>query len=145
MVRVLKIAVVAYASALAVSSTNIRPLYAQAGAVAHAELRACKCSPERTTIQTALDLKHAGWTYIMPRPKSRQAAWGNRDGRTTWFYGYWTNLRTHSTSSLQPVEDAKGRWIGDEKGLAAWRNGGSPRLPTQIEWLCSESGGVEPQ
>lgn len=118
---------------------------AQASATAvHSELRACKCATDKTALQTALDLKHAGWTYIMPEPKSRQASWGNRDGRTTWFYGYWTNLKNHSTSSLQPVKDAKGEWIGDQKGMAAWRNGGSPRTPSRVEWLCSDSGGIEP-
>jgi hypothetical protein len=117
----------------------------QGAAASRAGLRACRCSPDPTTVQTALELKGAGWTYVMPQPKSKQAAWGNRDGRTTWFYGYWTNLKTHSTSSLQPVKDAKGQWIGDEKGVAAWRNGGSPRTPTQVEWLCSEFGGVDPQ
>jgi hypothetical protein len=109
------------------------------------ELRACTCSPDKTTLQTALDLKHAGWTYVMPKPKSPQAAWGNRDGRTTWYYGYWTNLKTHSTSSRQPIQDDKGQWVGDEKGLQAWRRGGSPPPPTQIEWLCSTSGGIMPR
>lgn len=110
----------------------------------HSELRSCRCSADKATTQTALDLKHAGWTYVMPEPKSRQAAWGNRDGRTTWFYGYWTNLKNHSSSSLQPIKDGTAQWVGDEKGLQAWRNGGSPRAPTQVEWLCSERGGIEP-
>jgi len=126
---------------VAITGTVVR---AQTTAQIPAELRACTCSPDKTTLQTALDLKHAGWTYAMPRPKSPQAAWGNRDGRTTWYYGYWTNLKTRSTSSLQPIRDDKGQWVGDEKGLQAWRRGGSPPPPTQIEWLCSTSGGITP-
>jgi hypothetical protein len=118
---------------------------AQAPTASPAELRVCTCSPDRTTLQTALDLKHAGWTYVMPMPKSAQAAWGNRDGRTTWYVGYWTNLKTRSTSSLQPIRDDKGQWVGDQKGIQAWRRGGSPPPPTQIEWLCSTSGGIMPR
>lgn len=109
-----------------------------------AELRTCTCSPDRTTLQTALELKHAGWTYVMPKPKSAQAAWGNRDGRTTWYVGYWTNVKTRSTSSLQPIKNNNAQWVGDDRGLAASRRGGSPPPPTQIEWLCSTSGGITP-
>jgi hypothetical protein len=28
------------------------------------------------TIQAAIELKAAGWTYVMPEPKSSEAAWG---------------------------------------------------------------------
>ena len=127
---------------LAITATVVR---AQAPAQILSELRTCTCSPDKTTLQTALDLKHAGWTYVMPRPKSPQAAWGNRDGRTTWYVGYWTNLKTGSTGSLQPTADNRGRWLGDGKGLQPWRRGGSPSPPTAIEWLCSTSGGIMPR
>src|SRR5712671_3249502 len=60
------------------------------------------------TTQTALELKRAGWTYNMPEPKSAKAAWGVRDGRTTWWVGYWTNERNNSTSSIQPTKNAQG-------------------------------------
>jgi hypothetical protein len=38
---------------------------------------------DKATIALALDLNRQGWVYVMPQPKSPQAAWGNRDGRTT--------------------------------------------------------------
>jgi hypothetical protein len=82
----------------------------------------------------------------MPAPKSRQAAWGNYDRRTTWYDGYWTNLKTHATSSLQPIKDANGQWIGDgQGGRTHYRNGGSPAAPTEVEWLCSTSDGIPPR
>ena len=36
----------------------------------------------------------------MPQPKSRQAAWGNGDGRTTWFYGFWDNEKPEAPERL---------------------------------------------
>jgi len=109
------------------------------------ELRAGNFSCDKATIQTAVELKHAGWTYIMPEPKSPQAAWGNHDGRTTWWVGYWVNDKDRSTSSGQPKKDENGKLVGDRKGFKAWRRGGSPPRPTKIEWLCSKTGGVEPR
>src|ERR1051325_8461985 len=100
------------------------------------ELRSGSFSCDKATIQTALDIKHAGWTYLMPEPKSPQAAWGNPDGRTTWWIGYWVNDKDHSTSLEQPKKD-KGRLVGDGKGGRAWRRGGSPLRPSKVEWLCS--------
>lgn len=99
---------------------------------------------DQPTIQAALELRGAGWTYIMPEPKSPEAAWGNRDGRTTWWDGYWKNKKTNETRSVQPKKDAKGKPAGDWKGGRHWRQGGSPPPPTKIEWLCSESGGIPP-
>jgi hypothetical protein len=101
-------------------------------------------SCDNATTQTALELKKAGWTYIMPEPKSAKAAWGIRDGRTTWWVGYWTNERNNSTSSIQPTKNAQGQLVGDGQGNRSWRRGGSPAAPSQIEWLCSKSGGVPP-
>jgi hypothetical protein len=142
--RTLRLAALILLAAVCTPTSPHATAQAGAAAVSYSELRACRCASEKAAVRTALDIKHAGWTYVMPEPKSRQAAWGNRDGRTTWFYGYWTNLKNHSTSSLQPAKDAAGQWIGDERGLQAWRNGGSPRAPTPVEWLCSERGGIEP-
>src|SRR5262245_34346531 len=44
--------------------------------------------------QTAAEMRAQGWSYTMPQPKSAQARWGNRDGRTTWFNGFWQNTKT---------------------------------------------------
>src|SRR5690242_4694705 len=71
------------------------------------ELRKGTFSCDAKTLQTALDLKHAGWTYVMPEPKSPQAAWGHRDGRTTWWVGYWIN-KDKTNSSIQPKKDTNG-------------------------------------
>jgi hypothetical protein len=97
-----------------------------------------------TDIALAQKIRAAGWVYVMPRPKSAKAAWGVRDGRTTWWVGYWANATTGSSSMTQPAED--GGWAGDGRsGDGAWRRGGSPPPPTPIEWLCSNSGGVPPR
>jgi hypothetical protein len=108
------------------------------------ELRAAKVTCDKATIDVALELKRAGWTYIMPEPKSPQAAWGNRDGRTTWWLGYWVNKNSDSTSATQPARDANGKLSGDGKGSRSWRRGGSPPPPTKVEWLCSDFGGIAP-
>ena len=100
---------------------------------------------DQATIQAALELKVAGWSYIMPEPKSAGAAWGNPDRRTTWWVGYWMNKKTKDTSLDQPKKGDGVRWAHDGKGLRAWRQGGSPGPPTKIEWLCSESGGISPR
>jgi hypothetical protein len=99
----------------------------------------------KAAIETALTLKRVGWTYIMPQAKSPQAAWGNHDGRTTWWVGLWTNEKDKSSSAIQPKKDDSGKWVGDGKGIRFWRRGGSPPRPTEIEWLCSKSGGIPPR
>jgi hypothetical protein len=109
------------------------------------ELRSGDFSCDESTIQSAIELKHAGWTYIMPEPKSPQAAWGNYDGRTTWWMGYWVNSQTGATSSALPAKSSSGEWIGDGNGYLAWRRGGTPPTPTKTEWLCSSYGGIRPQ
>lgn len=91
----------------------------------------------------AKQIKAAGWEYTMPRPKSAQAAWGNTDGRTTWWNGYWHNRRTGQYSSRQPVESDG--FAGDGVNNSGWRRGGSPGAPSRIEWLCSTSGGIPPR
>lgn len=99
---------------------------------------------DNETIQKALEMKRQGWVYIMPEPKSAQAAWGNRDGRTTWWVGYWINEETDRTSSVEPVLE-NGKYVGDENGSRFWRRGGSPPPPSKIEWLLSKSGGIKPR
>ena len=109
------------------------------------ELRQGNFQCEKATIQIAVELKHAGWTYIMPEPKSPQAAWGHKDGRTTWWIGYWVNGRDDSTSLTQPRRNTEGKLVGDGGGGHLWRRGGSPPPPSKIEWLCSTHGGIPPQ
>lgn len=88
-------------------------------------------------------MQKQGWEYIMPQPKSPQARWGNRDGRTTWWVGYWTNHITNETSENIPNFNS-GKYKGDNKGGRAWRRGGSPGVPSKLEWLLSKHGGIEP-
>lgn len=91
--------------------------------------------------ELATKIKAAGWEYSMPSPKSAQAAWGNSDGRTTWWVGYWKNSNGRS-SRTQPKESDG--FKGDAQGGPAWRRGGSRGRPSMIEWLCSTSGGIAP-
>lgn len=94
-------------------------------------------------IKQASELKSLGWEYTMPQPKSAKASWGNSDGRTTWWNGYWVNRKTNRNSSVTPssLNDYKGDGI-ENRG---WRRGGAPGRPTMIEWLCSTSGGIPPR
>jgi hypothetical protein len=99
---------------------------------------------DQQTIDTALEMQKQGWTYAMPRPKSKQAAWGNTDGRTTWWNGYWHNAKTNQYSSITPkLKD--GVYIGDGRNPSGWRRGGSPGRPSKFEWLLSKSGGIPPR
>jgi hypothetical protein len=120
-------------------------LHAQITNSIPSELRARNFTCDKATIQTAIAIRHAGWTYIMPQPKSPQAAWGNRDGRTTWWIGYWINGKNDATSLTQPIAKADSQWVGDGKGGHIWRRGGSPPPPSKIEWLCSTHGGIPPE
>jgi hypothetical protein len=108
-------------------------------------LRPGDFSCDKATIQTAAELKNTGWTYIMPEPKSPQAAWGHLDGRTTWWVGYWVNGRSGATSRSQPAMDSNGQSVGDGEGGPAWRRGGTPPPPTKTEWMCSSFGGIPPR
>ena len=85
----------------------------------------------------AAELRAAGWTYILPEPKSKAAKWGNTDTRTTWFPGYWKNEKTNATSVSQPKKPG---FAGDAQDKPAWRAGGSPGPVTWVEWLCSKEG-----
>ncbi len=101
---------------------------------------------EKATITAAIEMYSQGWRYTMPQPKSRQAAWGNGDGRTTWWYGYWMNTKTKAVSKTDPVRRDNGLYYGDAQDLRnTWRNGGTPPTPTKLEWLLSDSGGVPPE
>jgi endonuclease/exonuclease/phosphatase family metal-dependent hydrolase len=93
-------------------------------------------------VAAATKLVAAGWRYVMPEPKSKAAKWGNKDTRTTWWPGYWKNA-SGATSVAQPAEADK--YAGDGAAKPAWKDGGSPKTPTWVEWLCSESGGVMPE
>jgi len=93
-------------------------------------------SADRKTIIEAVELYWQGWRYCMPQPKSAQAAWGNYDGRTTWWYGYWLNQKTGAVSQTSPVKRLNGIFYGDNQDLRnKWRNGGSPPPPSKIERL----------
>ena len=99
---------------------------------------------DQKTIAIALEMQKQGWAYVMPRPKSPQARWGNTDGRTTWWVGYWHNKTTKKYSSTTPQLKGK-TYVGDGKGGPGWRRGGSPRRPTKLEWLLSKRGGIPPR
>ena len=94
-------------------------------------------------IELASKLKSLGWEYTMPRPKSAQASWGNSDGRTTWWNGYWVNRKTNRYSLTTP--SSSNEYKGDGIENRGWRRGGAPRRPTMIQWLCSTSGGIPPR
>lgn len=99
----------------------------------------------KETLRTAIEMYLEGWRYTMPRPKSSQASWGNRDGRTTWWKGYWYNNKTRKYSRSIPKKRSNSSYYGDEQNdQGYWRNGGSPSFPSKIEWLLSSSGGVRP-
>jgi len=91
----------------------------------------------------AKQIKAAGWEYVMPRPKSARARWGNSDSRTTWWNGYWKNSKTGRYSTSQPA--TSDGFKGDGIENTGWRRGGSPGAPPRIEWLCSTSGGIPPR
>ncbi|NOY07481.1 MAG: hypothetical protein GXP33_01380 [Spirochaetes bacterium] len=102
-----------------------------------------KCNSE--TIKIAVEMYFNGWRYTMPRPKSAQARWGNYDGRTTWYNGYWYNEKTKLYSKKTPHK-IDSTYVGDRQNNSrTWRNGGSPPFPAKIEWLLSEQGGAAPQ
>jgi endonuclease/exonuclease/phosphatase family metal-dependent hydrolase len=88
----------------------------------------------------AAELRAAGWTYILPEPKSKAAKWGNTDTRTTWFPGYWKNEKTNATSVSQPKKPG---FAGDAQDKPKWRDGGSPAPVSWAEWLCSMEGAGE--
>jgi len=101
---------------------------------------------DRETLIEAVKIYLQGWRYTMPQPKSAQAAWGNYDGRTTWWKGYWYNNKTNKYSRIKPHKQSNGYYYGDEQNEKDyWSNGGSPGNPSKIDWLLSSEGGVKPQ
>ena len=96
----------------------------------------------REEIIQAIVMYQQGWRYTMPRPKSAQARWGNTDGRTTWWNGWWHNETTGQYSRTTPREGDSGLFLGDNQRVAnTWSNGGSPPMPDVYMWLLSSSGG----
>jgi endonuclease/exonuclease/phosphatase family metal-dependent hydrolase len=85
----------------------------------------------------AVELRAAGWIYVLPEPKSKAARWGNTDPRTTWWPGHWKNEKTNATSAQQPTKPG---FAGDGKEKPKWRDGGSPGPVGWVEWLCSAEG-----
>jgi hypothetical protein len=121
------------------------PVSAQQATSIPSSLRGGNVRCDQVTISLALELTQQGWLYVMPQPKSLQAAWGNPDGRTTWFLGYWINKTTQKTSAEIPIKSEDGIYLGDNKGIRSWRRGGTPPPPSQLQWLCSISGGIAPK
>ena len=70
-----------------------------------------------------------GWIFVMPRPKSSAAKWGNTDARTTWWTGYWKNGHLDLVSTAQPSESDGFKGDGKQPG---WRRGGSPASPSDV-------------
>lgn len=58
-------------------------------------------SVNKKTLQKAIEIYLQGWKYTMPIPKSSKAYWGNNDGRTTWYKGYWHNREINILVLLQ--------------------------------------------
>ncbi len=84
----------------------------------------------------------------MSSPKSAQAAWGNTDGRTTWWRGDCCNGSTDpiQVSATRPQKRGNGLYYGDGQDLRdPWADGGARPCPTKLEWLLSASGGVKPR
>lgn len=98
-----------------------------------------KYSASSREVEEAYSLAAQGWRYNLPQPKSPQAAWGNSDGRTTWWYGYWKNSQTGKHSSTKPKLSKTGIWAGDDQNLAGYyRRGGSPAYPSRVERILSD-------
>jgi hypothetical protein len=96
----------------------------------------------RQEIIIAIEIYNQGWRYTMPQPKSSQAAWGNSDGRTTWWYGWWYNEKMGLYSDSTPRKSENGLYLGDNQNNAnRWRNGGSRGRPDIYMYLLSKSGG----
>jgi len=98
-----------------------------------------KYSASNRELEESFSLAVQGWRYTLPQPKSSQAAWGNNDGRTTWWYGYWKNSLTGKHSSTKPSLSKAGVWIGNDQNMAGYyRRGGSPAYPNKVELILSE-------
>lgn len=77
-------------------------------------------------------LRQEGWRFHAPRPKSAQAAWGNYDRRTTWYFGYWAKDGGTEYSENTPAVRRQGKLVvieGDGVNNSQYyRHGGSPGL-----------------
>jgi hypothetical protein len=82
-------------------------------------------------------LQAAGWSYVLPYPKSKAAEWGKKGGNTTWWPGHWTR-KGGATSATQPTQ-ADG-WKGDGKPRGDYTKTGAPAACTWVEWLSSAVG-----
>jgi hypothetical protein len=102
-------------------------------------------SAQKYLLTKATEIYLQGWRYTMPSPKSSKAYWGNGDGRTTWYNGYWKNTKTKKYSGITPKKHSDGYYYGDKQNNSGWRKGGSPSYPQKIEWLLSSRGGVKPR
>ena len=100
---------------------------------------------DKATLTVAVEMYLQGRKRVMPEPKSAQAHWGNSDGRTTWWKGYWYNHKTAKYSRITPKKQSNGYYYGDgQNDKDEWRNGGSPAYPSKVDWLLSADGGVKP-
>ena len=99
-------------------------------------------------IATATALHAAGWSYVMPMPKSKTASWENTNAKSTFWIGHWKHAPSGKTSQTAPADGndiVGGESALDEKGKVRWKDGGAPAAPSFVEWLCSSEGGIEPK
>ncbi len=93
-------------------------------------------------IAIACEIYEQGWTYTMPRPKSKHASWGNTDVSTAWYNGFWYNSKTFKYSGIIPKKSSSGMYLGDNQNNSyTWRNGGTPRRPNVFMFLLSKRNG----
>jgi len=115
--------------------------YVQSAETTSTDFSVLKNVPDATDAEKrqAVEMYKQGWRYTMPQPKSRQAAWGNRDGRTTWWYGGWVNEKLNRYSKTTPTKRENGLYLGDaQNNIGMWRNGGTPRDIDVYMLLLSE-------
>ena len=121
----------------AVSAASVRPCgnetpYWPARLTSRTVRRRTSGTPRRVVVDDrrrraiATELVTRGWTFVMPRPKSSAAKWGNTDARTTWWSGYWKNGDLDLVSTAQPSESDSFKGDGNQPD---WRRGGSPASP----------------
>jgi hypothetical protein len=79
--------------------------------------------------ETCQKLTAEGWCFFPPLPKSKQAAYGNYDRRTTWWHGYWINDNLKECSGKVPrYIEKQDIVVGDGEDCrvlrSRYRNGG---------------------
>lgn len=93
-------------------------------------------------IITACEMRQQGWIYIMPAPKSDEAAWFNFDADAEWYNGWWSNFHTQKYSKTTPILQPNGRYEGDDIDLSnTFSKGKSPSKPDIYMFLLSDCGG----